>query len=128
LFADKESETILRGYWPLGANGSILITSRQYHNFMKDSNRKGETIKLFNDKESWDLLVRLMGDAWTQAERSGQLKDADYQAARDWLEKLGGLRKFLVMGCRMTISNRLPSSFDSTSGEPDHKSKNNNVL
>ena len=106
MTTDKESETTLRGYWPLGANGSILITSRQYYNFMKDSNRKGETIKPFNEKESWDLLVRLIGDTWTQAERSGQLKEADYQAARQWLEKLGGLRKFLVVGSMMANSNR----------------------
>jgi hypothetical protein len=93
--ADKESEAILRGYWPIGANGSILITSRQYYNFMKDINRKGETIKPFNDRESWDLLIQLIGDKWTEAANSGQLKPSDIQAAKDWIEKLGGLRKYL---------------------------------
>lgn len=93
--ADKESETILRRYWPIGANGSILITSRQYYNSMKDINRKGETIKPFNERESWDMLVRLIGDKWTEASNSGQLKPSDIQAAKDWVEKLGGLRKCL---------------------------------
>jgi hypothetical protein len=103
---DKESETILRGYWPIGANGSILITSRQYYNFMKDINRKGETIKPFNDDESWDLLIRLIGNKWAEAEKSGRLTSADYQAARDWLKKLGGLRKFCVLRSTIPNSNR----------------------
>lgn len=97
LAIDKESETILRGYWPIGANGSILITSRQYYNFMKDANRKGETIKTFNENESWDLLVQLMGNEWIEAEKSGQVSPDDHQAAKEWLKKLGGLRKFVIV-------------------------------
>jgi hypothetical protein len=93
-FIDKESETILRGYWPIGAVGSILITSRQYYNFMKDVNRKGETVKPFNEHESWDLLVLLLGDIWNDAEKSGQLTPADMQAAKSWVKKLEGLRKY----------------------------------
>lgn len=88
---------------------------------MKDSNRKGETIKPFNEQESWDLLVRLMGDAWTKAEQSGQLRPADYKAAKEWLGKLGGLRKFFVVGEIMPSSNRWPSSFNTTSCQCYHK-------
>jgi len=95
---------------------------------MKDSNRKGETIKPFGEKESWDLLVRLMGDAWTRAERLGQIKDADYQAAREWLDKLGGLRKLLTVGGMIASSNRWPSPFDTASGESDNEPKSNNIF
>jgi len=63
---------------------------------MKDINRKGETIKPFDETESWDLLIRLMGNMWTDAEKSGQLSQDDYRAAREWLKRLGGLRKFAI--------------------------------
>lgn len=96
-FIDKESETTLRGYWPIGAMGSILITSRQYYNFMKDINRKGETVKPFNEQESYDLLIRLLGDKWTNAKKSGQLKEADIEATRDWAKKLEGLRMYTLV-------------------------------
>jgi hypothetical protein len=55
---------------------------------MKDINSNSEKIKPFNKQESWDLLVRLMGDIWTEATKSRQLKEADLQAARDWVDML----------------------------------------
>jgi hypothetical protein len=90
--AEKDSETMLRGYWPIAANGSILITSRQYYNFMKDNKRKGTTVKPFNDRESWDFLVHLMGDKWSEALRAGRIRPPDVAAAKSWAEALGGLR------------------------------------
>jgi hypothetical protein len=127
FFVEKESEAILRPYWPIGANGSILIISRQYYNFMKDVNRKGESIKPLNEQESLDLLVRLIGDKWTEAAKSGQLKEADLQAARDWVDKLGGLRKYfwqhvcLILTSHFRLSNKDSCEFD-------HESKNHTVL
>lgn len=60
---------------------------------MKDINRKGETIRPFDEQESWDLLLRLLGDKWVEASNSGLLKHADIVAAKAWMKRLGGLRK-----------------------------------
>lgn len=83
----------MKGYWPIGANGAILITSRTYHNFLKDSNRKGETVQMFNADESWNLMLRLLGDEWVTAYKNGKIKQADELAAKSWLKLLGGLRE-----------------------------------
>lgn len=72
-----------------------MITSRTYYNFMKDVNRKGETIKTFNEKESWDLLLLLLGEKYTEAYKNNVMRQSDIVAAKAWLDRLGGLRKFL---------------------------------
>jgi hypothetical protein len=59
---------------------------------MKDANRKGETIKTFNDVESWDLLLQLLGEPWIEAHQKNMLRKSDVAAARAWLERLDGLR------------------------------------
>jgi len=88
---------------------------------MKDENRRGVTIKPFNDRESWDLLVQLLGDKWTQAVKSGRLKHSDMSAAKSWVEKLGGLRKSLTAAI-VPNSNTPSSSFDTNSRESNPES------
>ena len=75
----------------MGASGAILTTSRKYHNFSKDLQRKGETIKPFGPAQSWDLLLQLLGDDWKKMEREGQIPPSEVSAAKNMLEKLGGL-------------------------------------
>jgi hypothetical protein len=89
---------------------------------MKDKNRKGETVKPFNEQESWDLLVKLLGDKWTEAEKSGQLKPADKLATREWVRKLEGLRESLFAGVTELTSNIILSSFNIDSGQANYKS------
>ena len=86
-----ERDQILRGYWPIGASGAILITSRKYHNFSKDLQRRGETIKPFDPTQSWDLLLQLLGDDWKKMEREGHIPPSEVLAAKSMLERLGGL-------------------------------------
>ena len=87
----SERDQILKGYWPIGAAGAILITSRNYCNFGKDSNRKGDTIKPFDLQKSWDLLLNFLGDEWKRLEREGGLYRSEVAAAKHILEKLEGL-------------------------------------
>lgn len=94
----------MKGYWPINANGAILITSRTYHNFLKDINRKGETVQMFSPNESWDLLLRLLGDDWVTAHQNKTIKQADELAAKAWLKLLGGLRK-LFFGAQNSLTN-----------------------
>ncbi|KAH8602772.1 P-loop containing nucleoside triphosphate hydrolase protein [Bisporella sp. PMI_857] len=91
IFDNAEREPILRGYWPVGANGAILITSRKYYNFMNDAERKGDTVKPFNEKDGWDLLMKLLGPEWQDLDRRGLLKHSEEVAAREFLNELGGL-------------------------------------
>lgn len=75
----------------LGANGAILITSRKYYNFMNDNRRKGDTVKLFNERQSWDLLMKLLGSEWQDLDRKGLIKVSEEQAARGLLKSIGGV-------------------------------------
>jgi hypothetical protein len=75
----------------MGASGAILTTSRRYHNFSKDLQRKGETIKPFDPAQSWDLLLQLLGDDWKKMDREGRIPQSEVAAAKSMLEKLGGL-------------------------------------
>lgn len=75
----------------MGASGAILTTSRKYHNFSKDLQRKGETIRPFDPAQSWDLLLQLLGDDWKKLEREGRIPPSEILAAKNMLEKLGGL-------------------------------------
>ncbi len=88
---DKNAEVILRSYWPIGSNGSILITSRDYYNFTKDLRRRGQTVKAFTDDESWDLLLQLLGKEWRDKFNDGLVKETDTVAARAWIRELKGL-------------------------------------
>jgi hypothetical protein len=104
--ADQESEAILKGYWPLGAEGAILITSRTYYNFLKDGNRKGDTIKPFNDSEAWDLFLRILGKEYLLGRENNQLRESEVAAAKAWLVKLGGLPLSIQTAARLILSRQ----------------------
>lgn len=61
---------------------------------MNDSGRKGDTVKPFNEKQGWSLLMKLLGDPWQDQDRRGLLKHSEDIAARELLSELGGVRKF----------------------------------
>jgi hypothetical protein len=75
----------------MGANGAILITSREYYNFMKDDDRKGDVVKPFDAKQSFDVLFQFLGDEMRDLQKKGLLKQSEVNAAKDFLEELGGL-------------------------------------
>lgn len=75
----------------MGANGAILITSRQYYNFMQHDDRKGDTVKPFNAEQSFDLLFQLLGDDWRDLQRRKLLAQSEVKAAKELLEQLQGL-------------------------------------
>jgi len=75
----------------VGASGAILITSRKYINFSRDLQRKGDTIKPFDPKQSWDLLLQLLGDDWKKTERDGRMPASEVTAAKNMLDRLDGL-------------------------------------
>lgn len=89
IFAEKDD--LLKKYWPMGASGAILITSRKYYNFMKDDERKGDTVKPFDPNQSFDLLCQFLGDDWRDLQQRQLLKMSEVTAAREFLKRLEGL-------------------------------------
>jgi hypothetical protein len=75
----------------MGSSGAILTTSRKYHNFTKDLLRKGETIKPFDQKQSWELLLQLLGKDWKRLDSEGKIPASEVTAAKNLLERLEGL-------------------------------------
>lgn len=86
-----EKDDLLKKYWPMGASGAILITSRNYYNFMKDDERKGDTVKPFDANQSFDLLCQFLGDDWRDLQQRRLLKMSEVTAAREFLKRLEGL-------------------------------------
>ncbi|KAH7416715.1 P-loop containing nucleoside triphosphate hydrolase protein [Cadophora sp. MPI-SDFR-AT-0126] len=91
IFDNAESDDILKGYWPTGATGAILITSRRYFNFTNDAQRHADTIKPFNERQSWDLFRKFLGPKWQQKDKAGRMNSVEEKAARTLLKRFGGL-------------------------------------
>jgi hypothetical protein len=53
--------------------------------------RAGNTVKPFDPKQSWDLLLQLLGDDWKKLEEEGKLRPSEVTAAKNILTKLEGL-------------------------------------
>jgi uncharacterized membrane protein YheB (UPF0754 family) len=70
---------------------SSSITSRKYYNFMNDASRKGDTVKPFNERQSWDLLMKLLGPEWQDLDRRGLIQGTEESAAKELLRNLGGV-------------------------------------
>jgi hypothetical protein len=75
-------------YWKLTID---RIISRKYYNFTNDAHRKGDTIKPFTPKESWSLLMKLLGSQWAEEDRKGLIKGSEERAATELLKNLGGV-------------------------------------
>jgi len=53
--------------------------------------RKGDTIKPFDSKQSWELLLQLLGEDWQRMDREGKIPQTEMNAAKALLDKLEGL-------------------------------------
>jgi hypothetical protein len=53
--------------------------------------RKGETIKPFDQKQSWELLLQLLGKDWKRLDSEGKIPASEVTAAKNLLERLEGL-------------------------------------
>ncbi len=91
LTRNLERDQILKGYLPIGASGAILFTSRRYYNFSNDGKRKGTTVLPFDPKQSWDLLLQLLGEDWKRMDREGRIPASEVTAAKHMLHQLEGL-------------------------------------
>lgn len=53
--------------------------------------RQGDTVTPFSPKQSWDLLLQLLGEDWQKDEREGRIDSTEVAAAKSLLDKLAGL-------------------------------------
>lgn len=53
--------------------------------------RQGDTVKPFDLKQSWELLLELLGDSWKSLDRKGLIEPSEMAAAKGLLDKLEGL-------------------------------------
>jgi hypothetical protein len=58
---------------------------------MIDAQRKGDTIKPFDSRQSWDLFMQLLGPEWIDLDRKGLIKTAEETAAKKFFKSLGGV-------------------------------------
>jgi hypothetical protein len=58
---------------------------------MKDSKRKGSTIRPLSEQESFDLLMLLLGEHWQNLYKEGLLPQSEINAARTLVKKISGL-------------------------------------
>ena len=58
---------------------------------MNDAQRKGDTVKPFTERQSWDLLMKLLGADWQDLDRKGLIKVSEEQAAKALIKSLGGV-------------------------------------
>ena len=98
IYDNAERERLLRGYWPVGGRGSILLTSRSFYNFFEDERRHGETVPYFNEDERWELLMRLLGPEWEgqhlddhESHHEAMWVDVEKAAAKTLLDRTRGL-------------------------------------
>ncbi|PVH79053.1 hypothetical protein DL98DRAFT_633450 [Cadophora sp. DSE1049] len=92
LIGHKESEKILRLYWPTRiSRGSVLVTSRDYHPFLKDLCIRGDTLKPFDNKQSWELLLELLGRDWLLKFQGNDIPLGEMTAGKAMLLELEGL-------------------------------------
>ena len=93
IYDNAERSNLLKGYWPVGGQGAMMLTSRSFYNFFEDEHRKGETVDLFDDQEREQLLLTLLGAKW-QAEHLGDgemLSAVEHAAIKTLLRETRGL-------------------------------------
>jgi tetratricopeptide (TPR) repeat protein len=109
IYDNAERENLLKGFWPAGTRGSILLTSRTYYNFFEDDQRQGETVPLFTEEEShWSLMAQL-GPEW-EADHFGPqnvMCEVEKAAARTLLEKTGGLPLAINHAARLILNTSI---------------------
>ncbi|KAJ9617240.1 hypothetical protein H2200_000961 [Cladophialophora chaetospira] len=93
IYDNAEREQLLKGYWPTGGHGAMLLTSRSYYNFFEDDQRRGETVQLFTDTERRQLFLACLGEDWQSSHLNTEdmMVEIEDAAISALLKKTGGL-------------------------------------
>lgn len=109
IYDNAERENLLKGYWPVGARGKILLTSRTYYNFFEDDQRKGKTVPFFTSEESYANLMAQLGPDWQTAHLSpgGVMSEVEKLSARTLLKEIGGLPLAIKYASRLILNREV---------------------
>jgi len=118
IYDNAEREQSLKGFWPAGARGSILLTSRTFHNFFEDDQRHGETVQVFDEKERYELLTSQLGAEWANIHfnRSSMLFQVEKAAVSTLLEETGGLPLAITHAAKIVTNKKVGSRDGSVRG------------
>jgi hypothetical protein len=107
IFDNAEKKDLLKSYWPRGANGAILITSRNYYNFMKDEDRQGHTVMPFSPPLDFELLFQFLGESWYDLFQQQRLEPSEATAAREFLKYLLGLPLAITQASNLITNHKV---------------------
>jgi hypothetical protein len=101
IFNNVENASAIKGFWPLGANGAILITSRSQNNLLNVDKHVGDEIRPFNKHESFELLTNILGPDGTGQHEHWLTSRSEVGAAQEWLAQLDGLPLAIVQAAML---------------------------
>jgi tetratricopeptide (TPR) repeat protein/Cdc6-like AAA superfamily ATPase len=109
IYDNAERENLLKGYWPVGARGSMLLTSRSPYNFFEDDQRQGETVPVFSIEESDASLMAQLGQDWQTTHLGAQnmLADVEKAAAKTLLHQTGGLPLAIHHAAKLILNKKI---------------------
>jgi tetratricopeptide (TPR) repeat protein len=119
IYDNAERESLLKGSWPVGARGTILLTSRTFYNFFEDDQRQGETVPFFNDQERYDFLMAQLGQKWqdTHLNPDGVMFNTETTAAKTLLKETGGLPLAIKHAARLILNKSIGVMSPSAEGD-----------
>jgi tetratricopeptide (TPR) repeat protein len=119
IYDNAERESLLKGSWPVGARGRILMTSRTYYNFFEDEQRRGETVTFLTPQESYDLLMAELGKWWKYAysDRNGVMYDIELTAAKTLLKEISGFPLAIKQAARLILNKNIGVTRPGTKGD-----------
>lgn len=109
IYDNAERENLLKGSWPIGARGTILLTSRTHYNFFEDDQRQGETVPFFTPEESYDSLMAQLGQEWqtTHLSPNGVMYNVEKLSARTLLKETSGLPLAIKHAARLILNKNI---------------------
>jgi tetratricopeptide (TPR) repeat protein len=109
IYDNAERENLLKGFWPVGARGSILLTSRSFYNFFEDDQRQGETVPVFSIEESNASLMAHLGQDWQTVHlgEANMLADVERAAANTLLHQTGGLPLAINHAAKLILNKKI---------------------
>jgi hypothetical protein len=75
-----------------------------------DTERKGDTIRPFDQDQSFDLLCQFLGDDWRDLQQRQLLKTAEVTAAKEFLQRLEGLPLAINLAAQLIKNEQVGSA------------------
>jgi DNA polymerase III delta prime subunit len=117
IYDNVKQEQLLKTCWPVGARGSILLTSRSFYSSFKDEQLNSESVSLFNEEESWELLMAYLGPSWQAKHfaKTNMMVDVEIAAAKTLLNQTRGLPLAIMHAAKLVDNENIARHTGDTS-------------